>query len=176
MSQASKPTPDQPEYVDLPLAPTAVVQRRGYPIGRLRELVDVAFTALGQAIEAGRFMPGGLPFIRYDSVLDGDVDLDGDFAIDLEVGFPVHTQLTAPIQSGDERIVPGSLPAGLIARAVHTGPYDDLPSAWQTFTEQIAADGYERALPFWEAYRNMPGPDTDPQTLQTWLATVVTRA
>lgn len=175
MNDTDTPTPDRPEYFEMPGFPTAVVRRRGYPVGRLSDLMDAAFTALGQAIEAGRFVPAGPPFARYDTDFGGDMDLGGDQPIDLEVGFPVATALAEAISAGNEEIIGSTLPSGMIARAIYTGSYDGLPQAWETFTRTVAADGYSTSLPFWEAYHTMPTPNGDPEDNETGLAIPVSR-
>ena len=47
---------------------------------------------------------------------------------------------------------PGELPAAKVARAIYSGPYEGLPSAWGEFDRWIKANGYEPADDLWELY------------------------
>lgn len=61
-------------------------------------------------------------------------------------------------------------PAGRLAVAKHTGPYDLLPEAWGAFLDALCADGHEPEDLCWESYETRPTPDVDPETLVTGLA------
>lgn len=61
--------------------------------------------------------PGGAPFFRYNVI-------DMDRQLEIEFGVP-----TDGIIPTDERVRPGSLPAGRYASLVHRGPYDGLYEA-----------------------------------------------
>lgn len=146
------------EIIDFPGFPTAVVRDNDVATANLREFMDSSFGALGAAIGNGAFTPTGPAFSRYDSPF-------GDY-VDLEVGFPVDN----PIDNANEPVIASELPAGQLATAKYTGPYDGLGEAWSKFLAAIREAGYVTMLPYWEAYDTEPTPETDPNTLITGLA------
>lgn len=151
-----------PEYIDFPGMRTVVVRFRDHPMSEMRHAMDQAFGALGQAIHQGLFVPAGPAFSRHES-------RPTDTAT-FETGFPVDEPLSEPITVGEVKIIPSELPACDLATTKHVGPYDGLPQSWQSFMEQLDADGKIPLMPLWEAYETQPGPDVDPQTLVTGLA------
>lgn len=161
-----------PEYIDFPGTPTAVVRREALPVAEMVEFMDSTFRALGAAIGAGLVAPTGPAFSRYDTEFTDTVTI--------EAGFPIAEPLAGPIEAaepGGPTVVGSSLPACELATAKHIGPYDGLPEAWAEFAGRIAASGRALGMPVWEAYDTEPTPDTDPATLVTGLAVpVIARA
>ena len=70
-----------------------------------------------------------------------------DDQINLEVG----VELDAPF-AGHGEVVASSTPAGLIAGAVHLGPYDMLHEAHGAVRDWCTRHGYALAGPSWEIY------------------------
>jgi effector-binding domain-containing protein len=73
------------------------------------------------------------------------VYLDGE--INLEVGVEVEEPF-----GGEGEVVGSALPAGLVATAVHFGPYQRLGEAHRAVREWCAGRGYGLAGPKWEVY------------------------
>src|SRR5215472_455478 len=74
--------------------------------------VDEAFPALFGWLSASQIAPAGPPFIRY-------LVIDMAAVLRIELGVPI----ASPV-SGNERIRPGTLPAGRYAVLRHVGSYD----------------------------------------------------
>lgn len=145
----------QTQVVETAYTPTAGI-RREVPAGQISSFFDYAYTAVVQAIEASGALIAGAAFARYFAVPSE--------TFDLEAGFPI----SAPITSSGE-IVADALPAGRAARAVHFGPYDQLPTAWQQLDSWITEQGLTRTGAMWEVYVTMPTPDADPADMRTDL-------
>jgi effector-binding domain-containing protein len=83
---------------------------------------------------------------------------------DFELGMTVDRLVTA---SG--RVAPGGLPAATVVRAVYSGPYEDLPSAWGALMGWIKDAGREPAANLWEVYAVGPQTTSDPAGWRTEL-------
>jgi effector-binding domain-containing protein len=77
-------------------------------------------------------------------------------------------KVAAPVQATG-RVKPGELPAAKVARAIYSGPYEGLPSAWGEFDTWIKANGYEPADDLWELYSVGPQSTPDPANWRTEL-------
>ena len=73
------------------------------------------------------------------------VYLDGE--INLEVG----VEMDAPF-AGHGEVVGSTIPAGLVARTVHFGPYQKLHEAHRAIRDWCARQGHVPAGPNWEIY------------------------
>jgi effector-binding domain-containing protein len=90
-----------------------------------------------------------------------NVMLYRDDVPNVEVG--VVNDLPCPLTG---RVVVSTLPAGLVATAVHRGPYAGLSLAHRAVREWCASQGLRLAGPRWEAY----GPHReDPAVEVSWL-------
>ena len=145
----------EPAVVALEPVTTAVI-RRVVPMDRLSEFFDGSFGALAAAVQEQDAGVAGPAFAFYHR-------LPTDTA-DLEVGFPTRRAVTA---TGDVRAA--SLPAGRVARVVHTGSFDGLGPAWERLRGWIDAQGLRAGETFWEVYLTEPTPDMDPGELRTEL-------
>jgi effector-binding domain-containing protein len=97
--------------------------------------VDRAFPELFSWLGGHGVEPGGPPFIRYR-----EIDTDGE-PLELEVGVSVSDGT-----EGDERVRPGTLPAGRYLTLMHVGPYrsktaPDLAAARERLTTWAAREG-----------------------------------
>lgn len=99
--------------------------------------------ALGPAIV-------GPPLARYDLI-------EGGFRV--EAGFPVSS---AP--PGLDVI---TLPGGVAAQGLHSGPYSGLGAAYGQFEEWFGESGHEMTGAPWETYLDEPDVP-EPRTLITW--------
>lgn len=154
-----------PEIIDFPGFPTAVVRFADHPMDQMHVAMDTAFTALKAAMDRGEVQPSGPAFARYESTPGATATF--------ETGFPLDAPLAEPVAVEGAEIVPSELPATRLAIAKHTGSYDGLGQAWQDFLAAVRAQGLTPGLPFWEAYDTEPGPDVDPAELITGLAVPV---
>lgn len=162
MSDAPKLTP---EFVHRKPQHTAVVRGEGVPVEQMIAFLDDAFTVLRAAVDAAAVAPDGFAFSRYDTELVGNVTV--------EAGMPLLAQLDSPLEFSGLTIVPGELPGGELARAIHVGPYSELADAWQGFLGELQAAGRTPRKPYWESYHVTPGPGADPQALRTELVAVI---
>lgn len=99
------------------------------------------------------------------SFLRGDVPdglyKDGHNVIVYEDDVP-HVQVGVQVSGAFApvgRVVPSTLPGGLVATAVHTGPMAGLGATHSAVREWCAANGHRLAGPRWEIYG-----DPDPAT------------
>jgi effector-binding domain-containing protein len=97
--------------------------------------------------------PAGMPFVAYYSL-----DMQN---LDIEIGFPVAKAL-----AGKGEVQPSEVPEGLFASNLYTGPYEQMPPAYEALTEFVKANGYEPTGVAYEYYLNGPM-DTTPEGLQT---------
>lgn len=129
------PFPAEPysgvEKVFLEASLLVVIEHRGIRIENLRGAFDGTFSALGQMIEAGLFVPDG-PAV---AIYRGDPSAE----LDVQIGFPVMTAPTRTIPSDAGDIVASAFPAGNVAITSHVGSFDGLPAAWERLV--AAADG-----------------------------------
>src|SRR5262245_17681692 len=115
--------------------PLAVVRRRA----RLQDLAQVVPDACGTVwgVVRAQKIPGAGRHIA----------LYWDDVINLEVG----VELDAPFAGHDE-VVGSATPAGVVATAVHLGPYGRLTEAHQAIRQWCADHVYTLAGPSWEIY------------------------
>jgi effector-binding domain-containing protein len=85
------------------------------------------------------------------------VYLDG--VINLEVVVEVDQPFT-----GNDRVVYSTTPSGMVATAVHMGPYNRLHDAHQAIVKWCADNGHVPAGPNWEIYGHW---SDDPAQLRT---------
>ena len=86
--------------------------------------------------------------------------------VDLEVGMPVPE----PIEPAG-RVVPSTIPGGLVATTVHRGRYEDVGPAYRALGEWVQEHGHETAGPPRETYLVGPKQVQDPGALRaeiTW--------
>ncbi|MGO1545164.1 MAG: GyrI-like domain-containing protein [Gulosibacter sp.] len=155
-----------PEFVRLKTQHTAVVRGEGVPVEDMIRFLDSAFTVLRAAVDAAAIAPDGPAYSRYDTELEGDVTI--------EAGIPLLAALNGPMEFNGVTIVPGELPGGEVARAIHVGPYSELSDVWQEFLADVERTGRSPQKPYWETYHVTPGPGTDPARLRTELTALVT--
>ena len=85
---------------------------------------------------------------------------------DVEVGFPV----SAPLHTSG-RVKPSELPAALVARTIHRGPYEGLFSAWDQFAGDKLVDSsvLSPIKTLWERYLVGPESGSDASQWRTEL-------
>jgi effector-binding domain-containing protein len=82
--------------------------------------------------------------------------------------FELGVKVAAPVKATG-RMKPGQLPAAKVARAIYSGPYEGLPSAWGEFNKWMKANGHEQAEDLWELYSVGPQSTPDPAGWRTEL-------
>jgi AraC family transcriptional regulator len=102
----------------------------------------------------------GYPITRYLETTMGHVTLETGMRVAAHKGEWTATE-------GGGAVLAETLPGGLTAVTVHSGPYDGLPTAYAALEEWIAAHGFHPAGPPWEAYLNDPGDYPNPQDWKT---------
>jgi AraC family transcriptional regulator len=83
----------------------------------------------------------------------------------VEAAMPLAAPATGTL--GDPEIQSGELPAGPVAFAVHSGPYQTLHETHAAIQRWIGEHGYVVAGPPWESYVTDPGQYPDPADWKT---------
>lgn len=156
-----------PEIIEFAGCPTVVVRRETLPTDELVGFIDTAFTALGEAIRDGKFVPVGPGFTRWDTPM-GDT-------LDLEVGFPVAEGWADYLKIGDVTLQPSTLPAGPVAVSELKGSLDDISAAWGKVRAALAERGRTTKRPFWEYYDVPPAPGREKRHQRTRLCAALER-
>jgi effector-binding domain-containing protein len=135
---------------------TAVVRRSAGYEG-LMEAIGSAFGTVFPALAVRGVAPLSMPLIHYTDMAAA------------EVGFEGGAVVAEPVIAGDG-IEPGELPGGDVATAVHSGPYEELPSSHAALTAWIAAQGRQPAGAPWEEYVTDPVEGSDSATWRTVIS------
>jgi effector-binding domain-containing protein/DNA-binding transcriptional MerR regulator len=119
-------------------------------------------TAIGEvaavAIEQGIRITGPAYTIYHNATTAED-------ELDLEVGLPTDEAVEPA-----GRVVPGTLPGGLMATTMHCGPYEEIAAAYRALGEWLAERGHETAGPPREIYLVTPDRVADAAALRTEVA------
>ncbi|WP_282070468.1 GyrI-like domain-containing protein [Janibacter hoylei] len=156
-----RPPHEGVSYLVTQQIPTVVRLAQDVAPDGMPAIFDETFAALVPALaEAGVQIAG--PAISLHHRMPGAT-------MTFEAGFPVAAPLDGQLEAGGITFLPSSMPATQVATVSHLGGYDGLGDAWGRLMQQVAADGHQPALPFWEVYVTEPSPDMDPATLRTDL-------
>ena len=134
----------------------AAVIRLTVPRSEMMKVFGPAVGELMAALAAQGVEPVGAVFAHH-------LKMNPDI-FDFELG----VQVSAPVKAIG-RVKPGQLPAVKVARAVYSGPYEGLPSAWGEFDKWMRANGHEQAENLWEVYSVGPQSSPDPANWRTEL-------
>jgi len=115
--------------------PLAVVRRRA-SLQELAKVVPAACGTVWSVLRAQKIVGAGRHVALYL-----------DDKINLEVGVELGTDF-----AGHGEVVASATPAGIVASAVHFGPYDRLHEAHQAIRQWCANHDYVLAGPNWEIY------------------------
>src|ERR1700730_16517504 len=137
-----------PQIINTNLQEAAVIHL-AMPRSEMMKLFGPAVGELMAALAAQGVQPVGAVFAHH-------LKMSPDIC-DFELGVPV----SAPVKATG-RVKPGQLPAVKVARAVYSGPYDGLPSAWGEFDKWMRANGHKQAGSLWELYSLGPQSTPDP--------------
>jgi AraC family transcriptional regulator len=129
---------------------------------RLAEVFATELPRVGAVMADIGARMAGAPFARYHHF--------GADRVDLEIGAPIAFVPAGlhPVSGRPDGIIgSSSLPGGLAAVAVHTGPYDTLPGTYDALSGWMAAEGHAAGRGPWEVYLSDPGLVPDPAELET---------
>lgn len=133
----------------------ALVIKSRVNVEGLAEVFANSFASLVEYLEELGEDIIGPPFAIYHNVEMEELDV--------EMGLPVAGSLPG---KGD--IVPREILIQRAASTVHTGPYEDIESAYVALAEWMNDNGHEPEGASYEFYLNDPG-STDPLELQTMI-------
>jgi AraC family transcriptional regulator len=141
---------------------TTIAVRLETAADRLAEVFDTELPRVSAVMSDVGAQMAGPPFARYHHF--------GPERVDVEIGAPI-TFVTAgltPISGETDGVIgASSLPGGLAAVTVHTGPYDKLSETYDALAAWITAEGHTAGDGPWEVYLSDPGLVPDPADLET---------
>lgn len=116
----------------------------------LGSLIGQALATVMAYLGSQGLFPAGPPFSYY---LPQSGEDQPPSRLRVRAGFPVPQPI-----SGDDRVVARKLPAGKVATLVQVGPYEALPTSYQTLAEGAAALGspVDIHAGMWEVYLDDP--------------------
>jgi effector-binding domain-containing protein len=142
------------EAVEQPAQPVLSIRTRT-TVQNLPHVLGKSFQDIVQLLtELGEF-PAGAPFVAYYNMDMQDLDI--------EIGFPVSREL-----QGKGEIHSSEIPGGKYATCLYTGPYPEMPPAYEALNAWIQANGYEPTGLVYEHYLNSPQ-EVSPQELKTLI-------
>lgn len=132
--------------------PALTIRSRG-TVDDLPDIFESSFASLVAYLEELGEDIAGPPFAIYYNLEMEELDV--------EMGLPVARALPG---KGD--ITSIQIAAESAASTIHTGPYEEIESAYLALAEWMNQNGHEPAGASYEFYLNDPG-TTDPEELQT---------
>ncbi|MDM8522515.1 GyrI-like domain-containing protein [Desulfococcaceae bacterium HSG8] len=144
----------QCEVTEQPAQSTLSVRTKT-SVENLPQVLGKIYCDIAQYLEEAGEHPAGPPFTAYYNM-----DMQN---LDIEAGFPVPGKL-----AGKGDIQPGEIPEGKIATCVHTGPYNEMETAYKAISQWMIEKGYEPLGVAYEMYLNDPE-QTPPQELKTQI-------
>jgi len=131
----------------------ALTIRSKVGVDELPDTFESSFASLVAYLEELGEDIAGPPFAIYYNVTTDDLDV--------EMGLPVTKTLP-----GKGEITAGQIGIAHAASTIHTGPYEEIESAYVALAEWMKENGYEPTGTSYEFYLNDPG-ITTPEELQT---------
>ncbi len=142
------------EIKDQPAQPTLSIRVRT-TLENLPQTIGHGFGTVAQYLGEIGQPPAGAPYVAYYNMDMSDLDI--------EIGFPVGKKLP-----GKGEIKASRIPGGKMGTCLYTGPYQEMPAAYEALTKLLAEKGLEPTGIVYEAYYNSPM-DTEPSKLQTFI-------
>ncbi len=139
-----------PQILTVPAQPAAVIHLT-IPCAEMMTAFGPAVGELMATLAAQGVEPVGAVFAHHFRMPTDSFD------------FELGVKVTAPVAAAG-RVKPGELPAGQVARATYTGPYDGLGGAWGELIGWVEAGNHKQAADFWELYS--VGPQSTPDAAQ----------
>jgi effector-binding domain-containing protein len=145
---------DNCEAIERPAQPVLSIRTRT-SVQALPEALGKGYQKVFEYLTGLGEHPAGAPFVAYYNMDMQDLDI--------EIGFPLSKELP-----DKEDIRCGEIPAGKFASTVYTGPYQEMPPAYEALTVFMQENGYEPTGVVYEYYLNDPQV-TPPQALMTQI-------
>jgi effector-binding domain-containing protein len=142
------------ELLNRPAQPVLSI-RTHTSVKNLPAVVGQSFGAIAQYLGQLGQAPTGAPFAAYYNM-----DMEN---LDVELGYPVAKKVP-----GQGNIQPSEIPGGKAGACVYTGPYDQMPPAYEALTTWMKAQGHEATGVSYEFYLNAPDV-VPPDALQTQI-------
>ena len=142
------------EAVEQPTQPVLSIRTRT-PVQSLQVVLGKGFQDIVKLLNELGECPSGAPFVAYYNMDMQDLDI--------EIGFPVSRKLL-----GKEAVQSSEIPGGKHATCLYTGPYPEMPPAYEALTSWVQENGYETTGMVYEHYLNNPG-EVSPQELKTLI-------
>jgi effector-binding domain-containing protein len=134
----------------------AAVVHLTIPREQISEVMGPGYEEIMNTLRAQGIAPAGPWFTHHLRFEPG--------IFDFEIGVPVNRPVTPA-----GRVVPGELPATMVARTVYHGGYDGLANAWPELDRWIASQGKSPDPSLWETYLTGPATNPDPTAWRTEL-------
>ena len=144
-----------PQIVQTKAEPAAVIHLT-VPRSEMMKVFGPAVGELMAALAKQGVQPVGAVFAHHLKMSPDSFD------------FELGVKVMAPVNPAG-RVTTGELPAAYVARAIYSGPYEGLPSAWGEFDTWLKANGHEPAEDLWELYSVGPQSSPDPAQWRTEL-------
>ena len=142
------------EIKEMPAQPALSIRKRTN-MESLPQTIGQGFGAVAQYLGEIGQQPAGAPYVAYYNMDMSDLDI--------EIGFPVSKKLP-----GKSEIKASQIPGGKMGTCLYTGPYLEMPSAYEALTKLVTEKGLEPTGIVYEVYYNSPM-DTEPAKLQTLI-------
>ncbi|MFI2363076.1 GyrI-like domain-containing protein [Promicromonospora sp. NPDC019610] len=123
-------------------------------LDELGEFFPRAMTVAAEALRERGVEPAGPPVAFYEGM--------SEERFDVTAGYPVPAG-AAP----SDDVVAAMLPGGATVEAVHEGPYETLPAAYEELTAWFSQNGMTQPSLMWEEYVLGPEAEADPGRWRT---------
>ena len=94
----------------------------------LPQTIGQGFGTVAQYLGEIGQQPAGAPYVAYYNMDMSDLDI--------EIGFPVSKKLP-----GKGEIKASQIPGGKMGACLYTGPYQEMPSAYEALTKLVTGKG-----------------------------------
>jgi len=142
------------EIKEMPAQPAMSVRIRTN-LENLPRALGQGFGTVAQYLGEQGQQPAGAPYVAYYNMDMSDLDI--------EIGFPV-----GKILPGKGDIKASKIPGGKTGTCLYTGPYQEMPAAYEGLNKLLMEKGLEPTGIVYEVYYNSPM-DTEPAKLQTLI-------
>jgi effector-binding domain-containing protein len=143
------------EAVEQPVQPVLSIRTRT-PVQNLPEVLGNSYQKIIALLTELGESPAGAPFVAYYNMDMQDLDM--------EIGFPVSRELP-----GKGEVHSSEIPSGKYATCLYTGPYPEMPPAYEALNAWIQEHSFEPTGVVYEHYLNSPQ-EVPPQELKTLIA------
>jgi AraC family transcriptional regulator len=157
------------------LAPQlAIVVRQRVTRAEVGQAIGSSLPHVFHYAQARGYALAAKPFTRYVDVGPGLLTIEPGMQV-VGSGAPTAAEKAWP-NAGDAPVIEVTLPGGLAATTVHTGPYETLSNAYGAMEAWIESNGFKAAGPPWECYITDPAEHPDPKDWKTAVYWPITRA